>query len=105
MWILDPVANEELYNPQYPIAQNSCMQYKKYIIKDTIGILFVFTGSMQKIWFAKKARSWAPTGTQSHQSHRVTRITLPVWSGDWKQAPNVSREENIWKENLLDENC
>jgi hypothetical protein len=49
MWILDPVANEELYNPQYPIAQNSCMQYKKYIIKDTIGILFVFTGSMQKI--------------------------------------------------------
>lgn len=44
MWVLDPVANEVLYNLTYPIAQNSRMQYKKYIIKGTIGMLFVFTG-------------------------------------------------------------
>ncbi|XP_074980752.1 uncharacterized protein LOC125631062 [Caretta caretta] len=38
MWVFDPVANEMLYNFVYPIAQNSRMQYKKYIIKGTIGI-------------------------------------------------------------------
>lgn len=48
MWILDPVANEKLYNLQYPIAQNSRMQYKKSIIKGAIGMLFVFTGNTQK---------------------------------------------------------
>lgn len=68
MWILDPVANEGLYNLQYPIAQNSRMQYKKYIIRGTIGMLFVFTGNTQKIGLSKKVRSWAPAGTGNHQS-------------------------------------
>jgi hypothetical protein len=68
MWIPDLIANEGLYNLQYPIAQNSRMQYEKYIIKDTTGMLFVFTGSMQKIGLSKRVRSWASAGAQSHQS-------------------------------------
>lgn len=68
MWVLDPVANEVLYNLTYPIAQNSRMQYKKYIIKGTIGMLFVFTGSTQKRWPSEKVGSWFPAGKGRYQS-------------------------------------
>lgn len=28
-----------------------------------------------------------------------------MWPGDWKQVPNVPREEHIQKESLLEEGC
>lgn len=52
----------------YPIAQNSRMQYKKYIIKGTIGMLFVFTGNTQKRWPSEKVRSQFPAGKGRYQS-------------------------------------
>lgn len=97
MWILVPVANEVLCNLQHP-AQNNRMQYRNSIIKETIAILFVFPGSMQKILLAKNARSWTPTDTQTHHNQRVRRSKERA--GVARRVPNMPREENIQKESL-----
>lgn len=56
MWILDPVANEGLYNLQDPPAQNSRTHSKKCIMKGTGGMLLAFTGCRQGWGFLRRQR-------------------------------------------------
>lgn len=70
MRILDPVANEKLYNLQHPIAPDSRMRYKKDTIKGTIGMFFIFTGNTRKVGLSKEVRTGLLEAPKPSESSR-----------------------------------
>lgn len=104
MWILDPVANEGLYNLQDPLAQNSRTHYKKYIIKGIGGMVFLPSQALHEGWgfLSQKTVScrhvqpseptcgrWGGLTVRSRNREQMSGIHREGWEG--KSSPSPQR--------------